>query len=273
MNPQGSDIGFMHTFIRERSLSRYNCRYQEIDWFVYSDEEKETAKMPRRTKSRDSPQKVKDLNDEYSRKHFRWVFNNNFKSGDYLITLTFAQITNRKDSLREFQNWIKRLKRLYQRSGQVLKYMYVYEGRSKGTRPHYHVIVNNVGINRDDIEKLWKSGYSPSKMLRADADGLCDALCKYLTKEQKKSAKFERTWNGSTNLIRPDTVMDDNRITKKQMRKVQDAARNDEVKAYVEKIYPGWTLIDYYINTNEVTGRPFARFRLVRKQNGKGKSP
>ena len=240
---------------------------------MYSEEEKESARKPRRTKSRDSPQKVKNLNDEYSRKHFRWVFFNNFKMGDYLITLTFAKLTDRTRSQKDFQNWIKRLKRRYERAGKELKYQYVYEGRCKGTRPHYHVIVNNAGISRDEIERLWKMGLTQSKIMQADDDGLCESLCNYLTKEQRKAAKFERTWNGSTNLIRPDTVSDDNRISKKRMRKVQEAARNDEVKAYVEKIYPGWTLIDYYISTNEITGRPFARFKLVRKPNRKGKSP
>ena len=199
------------------------------------------------------------------------MFNNNFGAGDYLVTLTFAQLTDKKRAQKDFTNYIKRLRRLYEKFGLELKYQYVYEGRKNGTRPHYHVIINNAGISRDEIERLWKLGLTQSKIMQTDDDGLCESLCNYLTKEQKKASKFERTWNGSANLIRPDTVTDDNRITKKRMRKIQDAARNDEVKAYVEKIYLGWTLIEYCIGTNEITGRPFARFKLVRKLQPQGK--
>lgn len=258
-----------HTFIREKQLSRYNCRYKEVDLFEYSDEEQEAARKPRRSKTRASPPKIKDLNDERSRKYFRWLLHNNFRTGDYMVTLTFANVTNKKQSYREFTNYVKRLKRLYAKLGLSLKYLYVYEGKSKGTRPHYHIIVNSGnGLNRDDIERLWTAGrIKDSKRLTPDIGSqLFESLCTYLTKEKEKAAKFERSWNGSHNLFRPDDVVDDNRITKKRMRKIQDAARNDEVKKYVERLYIGWALVSYYISTNEITGRPFARFRLVRKK-------
>lgn len=263
-----------HTFIREKSLSRYNCRYKEVDLFEYSEEEKETTRKPRRNRFRTSPPKVKDMNDEYSRKYFRWLFHNNFRAGDYVLTLTFAKPTNKEKAQNDFNNYRKRLRRLYTKLGLELKYLYVYEGRSKGTRPHFHVVLNgSASINRDDIEKLWKHGRTQTKLLQPD-DGreLCEAMCEYLTKEMKQAAKYERSWNCSANLLRPDTVTDDNRISKKRMRKIQDAARNDEVKQVVERLYIGWTLISSYIGTNEITGRPFARFRLVRKQQRKRSS-
>ncbi len=256
-----------HNFIREKSFSRHNCKYKEVDWFEYSEEEKEAVKKPRQTKTRTSLPKVKDLNDEYSRKYFRWLFHNNFSRGDYTITLTFEKATNRKQAQRDFVNYIKRLKRLYIRLGLELRYLYVYEGRSKGTRPHYHVVLNSgTGLNRDDIEQLWGRGTTQTKLLQPDDKEFCEALCEYLSKEMKHAAKFERSWNCSTNLLRPDIVTDDNRISKKKMRKMQDAARNDEVKKYVERLYIGWVLVSYYIGTNEKTGRSFARFRLVRKK-------
>ncbi|MCX4357473.1 MAG: hypothetical protein OSJ43_14875 [Oscillospiraceae bacterium] len=264
-----SDIDFMkHTFIREKSLSRYNCQYKEVDWFEYSEEEKEAVKKPRRSRTRASPPKVKDMNDEYSRRYFRWLFHNNFRAGDYVVTLTFANPTNKKQAQKDFANYIKRLRRLYAKLGLELKYLYVYEGRSKGTRPHFHVVINSgAGVNRDDIERLWKLGLTQSRRMQPDDGGeLCEALCEYMSKEFKRAAKFERSWNCSTNLLRPDTVTDDNSVSKKRMRKMQDAARNDEVKKYVERLYIGWALVSYYIGTNEITGRPFARFKLVRKK-------
>ena len=265
-----------HTFIREKELSRYNCRYKEVDLFEYSDEEQEAVRKPRRSKTCASPPKVKDMNDERSRKYFRWLLHNNFRTGDYMVTLTFAKVTNKKQSYREFTNYVKRLKRLYAKVGLRLKYLYVYEGKRSGTRPHYHIVVNSgkaKGLDRDDIERLWTAGrIRDSKCLTPDIGSqLFESLCTYLTKEKEKASKFERSWNGSHNLLRPDDVVDDNRITKKRMRKIQDAVRNDEVKQVVERLYPGWELVSSYIGTNEKTGRPFARFRLVRKIKHKRK--
>lgn len=267
------------TFIREKQMTRYNCTYKEADLFGYSDEEQKMVRQSRRTKTRASPPKVKDFNDERSRKYFRWLFHNNFRAGDYMVTLTFANATNKKQSYREFTNYVKRLKRLYAKLGLKLRYLYVYEGKSKGTRPHFHIIVNSgKGLNRDDIERLWTAGrIRDSKRLTPDnGKSLCESLCTYLTKEKENASKFERSWNGSHNLLRPDDIVDDGRITKKRMRKIQEAARNDEVEKIVEQLYPGWELVSWYIGTNEITGRPFARFRLVRKQTNKrrkGKSP
>ena len=257
-----------HTFIREKSFSRYNCRYKEVDWFEYSEEEQDAVRKPRRSKTRASLPKVKNLNDEYSKKYFRWLFHNNFKTGDYIITLTFAKITNKKQAQREFSNYVKRLRRWYNKLGLELKYQYVYEGKSNNTRPHFHVVLNSgKGLNRDDIERLWKSGLTQARMLQPDNGGeLCDGLCKYLIKEMKQAAKYERTWNCSTNLMRPDKIVDDNSVSKKKMRKLHEAKRSDEVKKFVERLYIGWTVISSYIGTNEITGRPFARFRLVRKR-------
>ena len=262
-----------HTFIREKSFSRYNCRYKEIDWFEYSEEEKQAARQSRRTRTRLSPPKVKNLNDEYSKRYFRWLFHNNFKSGDYVVTLTFAKITDKKRSQKDLSNYIKRLRRLYNKLGLELKYQYVYEGKDGSTRPHFHIVLNSgKGLTRDDIEKLWKLGTTQTKMLQPDNGGeLCEALCEYLTKEMKQASKYERSWNCSNNLLRPDVVTDDNSVSKKRMREIQQARRNDNVKEYVERLYIGWTLISYYIGTNEITGRPFARLKLLRKKQDKAK--
>lgn len=263
-------------FIRERQLTKYGCRYKDVDWYSYSEEEEK--KKNRRERSGTSSPKIKNLNDRYSKKYFRWLLHNNFTDGDYYVTLTFANATDRKSAQRDFTNFISRLRRRYRKAGSELKYLYVYEGKSKGTRPHFHLIVNKIpSVNRDVIENTWGKGYTQSKVLQKDDNGLCDSLCEYLTKEMKQSAKYDRSWNGSTNLTRPDKIVDDDAVTRKRMRKVQEAQRNDEVKKYVEAFYKGWVLIEYDIGTNDVTGRPYARFRLLRKPKSKtkkkGKSP
>ncbi len=93
------------------------------------------------------------------------------------------------------------------------------------------------------------------------------ALARYLTKSKAYNDKFQRAWNCSANLKRPNDVTDDNSVSRKRMRKVQEAKRNDEVKRVIERIYVGWCVIDYDVGVNPVTGRGYSRFKLLRKQN------
>lgn len=54
--------------------------------------------------------------------------------------------------------------------------------------------------------------------------------------------------------------------SRKRMRAIQNAARNDEAKQEIERIYKGWKCIGRpEIGTNEVTGRQYAHFKLIRK--------
>ncbi len=256
------------SFIREKSLERKGCDYKEVEWYVYSDEEQTAVRKARQSRTRASPPKIKRLNDERSRKYFRWMLNNNFGAGDYHITLTFAREPAKEEGRKEFSNFIRRVRRLYDKAGVEFRYMYVCEGRRSGARLHYHLICNS-GVSRDDIEARWKLGIVNSDRLQPDInEGLC-ALSQYLTKSKASAEKYERSWNCSSNLKRPDEVVDDNRITKKKMRKMQEATRNDEVKRAAERMYIGWRVIDYQVGENPVTGRPYARFKLKRKDRYK----
>jgi len=138
------------------------------------------------------------------------LFHNNFSLEDYVVTFTFAKIVDKAKAQKEFSNYIKRLRRLYKRFGSELKYLYVYEGRSNGKRPHFHVVLNrSSGLNRDDIEKLWKLGVTRARMLRPDdSSGICASLCEYFAKEIKQTSKHERSWGCSESLNRSGNVVD-----------------------------------------------------------------
>lgn len=265
-----------HTFVREKSIERRGCDYKEVDWYEYSEEEQSAVRQPRRTRTKGTIPKVKQLNDKRSRKYFRWLLNNNFGREDYHVTLTFAKEPSRMGSKKAYDNFMRRLRRLYHKHGITLKYISVFEGRRSSARLHFHVVMSG-GVPREEIENLWKLGMVNADRLQPDpADGL-NALAAYLTKSVSLADKYERSWNCSTNLKRPDEVADDNSVSRKRMRKVQDAARNDEVTKIVEKLYDGWRVIDYEIGCNPVTGRQYAHFRLLRNKPRtaykKGKSP
>lgn len=275
-----------HTFIREKSLCRHNCRYKEVNWYEYSEEEQLAVKLPRRTRSRASPPKTKKLNDEYSCRYFEWLLQNNFGRGDHHVTLTFARLPSKQDARREFDNYRKRLRRLYKRYGVPLDYLYVTEGKPDGDkkhpRLHYHIVLRG-GPPRDEIERLWKLGTANCDNLQPDVNEGLTALGRYLMKSRANAEKYERVWSCSQGLKRPDEVTDDNAVPRKKMRKLQDAARNDEVKRYLERLYIGWRVLSAEVGTNDVTGRPYARIRLIRKERYgryiklykavKGKSP
>ena len=254
-------------FIREKAFDCRNCFYKEVEWFEYSEEEQEAVRQSRKTRARASPPKIKNLNDSYSRKNFRWILFNNFGANDYHVTLTFDDEHLKKgidDCKREFSNYIRRLKRLYGKHGLPLRYLYVTEGKNDGSRLHYHLIVNG-GVPRDDIERLWKGGTRTNcDRLQLDDDGTLTALSNYLMKSQDTKKKCERSWSCSQNIKRPDITVDDNKVSRRSMHKVQDASRNDEVRAVMSRIYPKFKVIDYEIGQNPVTGRDYARFRMVR---------
>lgn len=259
-----------NTFVREKSLTARNCKYKEVDWFLYSEEEQEAVRRTRRTKTRASPPKVKRMNNVYSRQYFRWLLFNNFFAGDYHLTLTFAEYLDEASAKKSVDNYIRTLRRLYLKHGIALKYLIVKEQGRKGARLHWHMVLNGGGvIDRDEIEQKWTHGYANADRLRVDAkDGLY-GLSRYLTKSMEYCEKHKRSWISSQNLLRPEKnpnlITDDYKISKRRMRKLQEAAKNDEVQPFVEKIYKGFELVHYTIGTNEVTGRPFARLCLQRR--------
>ncbi len=259
-----------NTFVREKSLTARNCKYKEVDWFVYSEEEQEAVRRTRRTKTRASPPKVKRMNNVYSRQYFRWLLFNNFFAGDYHLTLTFAEYPDEKSAKKSVDNLIKCLRRMYRKNGIELKYLLVKEHGRTGARLHWHMVLNSGGvIGRDEIEQKWTLGYANADRLRVDAkDGLY-GLSRYLTKSMEYCEKHKRSWISSQNLLRPEKnpnlITDDYKISRRRMQKLQEAARNDEVELFVGKIYKGFELLHYTIGTNEVTGRPFARLCLQRR--------
>lgn len=145
--------------------------------------------------------------------------------------------------------------------------MTVQEYGEIGGRLHYHLIVNSGGkILRTDIIDIWgKNGNCYIENLNFTNDGIF-ALCHYLEKQQKQCPKNKCSWSCSKNLMRPEATIDDTAISRKTMRRLQDAARNDELVKCIEQIYKGWRVVgDPVVDTNEVTGRLYASFRLKRK--------
>lgn len=251
-------------FVREK---KYPCRngYMEVDQYYINDTN--AHKLHRAKKEKISPPKQKNLNTENSRRAMRLVFNNNFKTGDYYITLTYSPeflSTNDKEAQKALNAYIRKLRVLYRRYGHELRYLYVTEKGTKKGRVHHHIIVNNVGISRDDIENLWKLGRANTKSLQPDFDGSFNCLAEYLMKSAENAEKHSRKWNCSRNICKPEKYTNDNSISGKQFRSLIEARRNDELRAAVERLYKGYRFIDSYVSVSEVTGLPYVKLRLMK---------
>lgn len=260
-----------HTFIREKSLTRRDCVFKSVRLFVYSQEEQAAARRTRQKRERATLPKVKSMNDRYSRELFEWLVQNNFTRNDYFITLTFSGKVSEQDGKRLFGNYIRRLRRLYHSKSAALKYIYVEEFGETSGLYHVHLLIDSAGdiISEKEITHLWKKkGICDIEYLHFTAEGL-SVLCRYLMKSQKSNPKYKRLWNCSQSCTRPEVVTDDNRISRITMRKLQNAARNDELVSAIERIYTGWRVLSApEIGVNDVTGREYMRVRLMRKSSG-----
>ncbi|MGN0678672.1 MAG: hypothetical protein ACI4JS_03315 [Oscillospiraceae bacterium] len=252
-------------FVREK---KYPCRngYMEVDMYLNTDTN--VHKLPRAKREKISLPKQKKLNIENSRRAMRLLFNHNFKSGDYYITPTYSTEflpENDKEAQNALNAYIRKLRTLYRRYGHELKYLYVTEKGTKKGRVHHHIIVNNVGISRDDIENLWSFGRANTKRLQPDPDGSFNSLAEYLMKTAENAEKYSRTWNCSRNLSRPEEHTNDNSISGKKFRSLIEAKRNDEFKIAVERLYKEHNFIDGYVSVNGITGLPYVKLRLMKK--------
>lgn len=251
--------------IREKKCE---CRNGYTEVGIYHNNGDNLHKLPRAERKRLTVPKQKKLNDENSRRAMRLMIHNNFTEGDYCISPTYDSKSlpcDNKAAIEALHRYIRRLRALYKKNGYELKYLYVTENGGKNGRVHHHILVNNVGISRDVLEDLWEHGYTNIKRLQRDSDGTFNELANYLHKGSESAEKHSRVWNCSRNLRRPIERVSDNEISSKQLAALVEAKRNDELKTAVERIYKGYTMIEAYVSTNEVTGWPYAHLRLMKK--------
>lgn len=259
-----------HGFIRTKALERRGCTYKFMYLYEYSVEEQQAVRYSRKARSNATLTKVKNLNDKRSRVNFEWRLMNNFTGSDYSAVLTFENNVTEKEAKRILENFYKRLRRFYKKHNVELKRITVQEYGKRGGRLHYHLIVNSGGrIRQTDIIDLWGNiGHCYIEKLNFTNDEDILALCHYLEKQQKQCPKNKCSWSCSKNLTRPEATIDDNAVSRKTMRRLQEAARNDELVQCIEQIYNGWRIVgDPVVGVNEVTGRLFASFRLKRNKN------
>lgn len=157
----------------------------------------------RSARSNPSREAVVKYNARTAAKKLARLINANFFPGDYHCTLTYEGKEPRYDEAkRELDNFLRRMKREYEKLGLTLKYIAVTEFHNH--RIHHHVVMSN--IDAEVIERQWKRGYV--RFSKLDRSRNYRKLAEYLVKETSRTmrepgSEVKKRWSASRNLIRP----------------------------------------------------------------------
>ncbi|MCL2563588.1 MAG: hypothetical protein FWE08_06095 [Oscillospiraceae bacterium] len=233
----------------------YYCGEEYLDVYIYP-----VYKRPgqRAKKAKPTTETQAKLNERHAAEKLGRLLNTNFTPNDLSFGCSYRVNPESDDQVkRDAHNYLDRLRRRYKKAGVPLKYIMVIE-KSKAGRYHLHVIINDAGIDRDELERIWGYGYANSKRLEFGKTGLV-GLAKYITKRPI----FGKRWNASKNLIHPQPKPNDRRI--RSRRKAAALAKDPEDRQPWEKLYPDYIMAEVVPFHNDENGGVYLFARLYRK--------
>lgn len=197
------------------------------------------------------------LNQRHAEERVTRLLHANFTPEDLELGLSYEiNPESDEEATRLARNFLRRLKRLRQKLGlSPLKYICVTE-KSKRGRYHHHVTVNG-GIDRDVIENLWGLGYANTRRLQFTETGLA-GLGRYIVKEPIGGKR----WNASKNLIDPEPITNDMRISR---RTAEELAKDPTDREPWERLYPEYIFAESSAFHNDTNGGVYLFARLYRR--------
>ena len=203
----------------------------------------------RKKRENPTPEQVQKNNDRIAIRKLARLINANFGPGDLHVVLTDASGMSEREALKERQNFLRRMRREYRKTGSEMKAIWATE---MDPRSHHHLVMSGIDINV--IARQWPHGRV--KVLPLDNARDYTKLAEYLIKE--------------TN----DAFRDPSRATKQRYGRtrnledpviVRQAAR--ECDFNINKIKPvkGYHLDPDSIEefTNPITGIPTITYRMI----------
>ena len=161
---------------------------------------KEARKRAKRVNQ--TPEQQKETNRRHAAAKLALKMANNFRAGDWYLTLTIGGKVPPKDQVKKsLDNFMLNLRRYYKKKGDELKYIAVLENMTGRGRPHGHMLINAMTAeDMEAIKKYWTLGRIRIELFGGEVDD-CNNLAAYFKKEDvdKHSGRI-RT---STNLIEP----------------------------------------------------------------------
>lgn len=226
----------MRAKIRE---TKFYCK-DFLEIYLYPVTEQPHARAKGRGKKyRESSETQKLLNAKYAERKLVQLLHANFTDRDLAIGLDYSDDTRPKtpeEAQRNFQNFLRRVKRLYKKAGAgEVKYISVIEFGEKSGNVHHHIVMSG-GVDRDDIEKAWGLGRANTKRLQFLEIGIAD-MGKYIIKDPI----MHKRWTRSKNLVDPQPRRNDSHISRK---KLDELVADCEHRQLFEQLYPGYVVAE-----------------------------
>lgn len=189
-------------YIQRMVISGKTIEFEKHHTFRYR-----SKRRTRQPNQKPTSEAMAKINAKRAQRKLTRLINNNFKAGDYSLSLTYTS-DNRaltaeaaEDDLKKFlRNLRLRLKRL----GIVLKYIAVTEHGKRSL--HHHVVINGE-VPVELVNKCWSFGRVHITPL--DDMGNYERLAAYLLKETSKNYNNKELstckwrWRSSRNLVQP----------------------------------------------------------------------
>ena len=208
---------------------------------------------------------VQNYNRELSRRNLIRLINTNFEEDDIWATFTYPKELkpqSKQESKEVFSAFFVKLRREYARYGVEFKYVKCTAAGERGALHHHAVIPK--GVSTAVITRLWREHIGADERSRAPfyvplyPDREYSGLASYIADQMEKDVaeKYERKWVGSRNLKKP----------------VYEPPEDIEEIKWQEppEAWDGYCIDTDSIRagTNEITGRPYLFYRMVKVEDG-----
>ncbi len=149
------------------------------------------------------------VNEKRSIRNLYYTILENFCEEDIRLDLTYREPQPTPEKAKNhLDNFIRRIRYAYKKLGHSLKWIATTE--CEGHRVHHHLLINNVGIGRKELNQFWdhaKFNYKSFRFYDGQAED-AERLAKYLVKETretftKSNAVQKQRFRSSRNLRKP----------------------------------------------------------------------
>lgn len=222
---------------------------------------RETTGRLRAARQNVTPEAVRRLNEERSKRRVVQLADANFDENDIHLTLTYRQAPKYEQAQKDLKNFLRTVKRRREQRGmKPLKYIYSIEGDDDGQREriHVHMLISG-GIDRAELEAIWAKGYANADRLQPNEFGL-EAVARYITKQQRN----RRKWCCSRNLKKPKQRTSDTKVSNARVKRLALDFPNS-AKEIMEKLYPGYTHTQTVMRFSDMVDGAYIRC-LMRKR-------
>lgn len=233
------------------------------------------AKGEKRAKRKKAtPEQIKRQNQINRENYVRRLIDRNFYPNDLWVTLKYPKGTRKpyKEVKKDFDNFIRRLRREYGKRCEELKYIYRIEIGSQGGI-HIHLLLNRIEAADLLVQKQWGNLLNFTPLY---SDGDFKKLASYLVKPviedvndeeyeqlelfdhvEKDDIKSMSQYNPSRNLVKPEPATKE--YKRRTVKKIVEEGPVARPGYYIDKG-------SVYMGVNPVTGMSYIYYTEIRLQ-------